>query len=49
MLEQSEGDNHASKINVFLLSHTIFFSTMGSENRLICPARGNKTYFMTLQ
>ena len=31
MLEQSEGNNHTSKIDVFPISHTIFFLSRGQE------------------
>ena len=35
--EQSEGNNHTSKINVFPALHTIFFLLDGSENEFACP------------
>ena len=35
MLEQSEGNNHTSKINVFPVSHTIFFLLGGQKMDLL--------------
>ena len=46
MPELSEANNHASKIDVFPVSHTII-STIGLENGFVCPALDNKIYFMT--
>ena len=31
MLEQSEGNNHANEINVFIVSHTIIFLLGGQK------------------
>ena len=36
MPEQSEGNDHTSKINVLPMSHTIFFY-QGVENGFVCP------------
>ena len=47
MPEQSKGNNDTSKINVFPVSHTIFFFTGVSENKFVRPARGNKIHFIT--
>ena len=33
----------------FPCSTRFFFSTMGSENGFVCPARGNKVHFMARQ
>ena len=39
--EESEGKNHTSRINVFLVSHTIFFYWK-VEELIFFPARGKK-------
>ena len=37
MTEQGEGNNHTSKINVFPVSHTIFFLLEGQKIDLFSP------------
>ena len=37
MPEQSEGNNHTSKINVFPVLHTIFFLLWGQKMDLFAP------------
>ena len=37
MHEQSEGNNHANKINVFPVLHTIFFLLAGQKVDLFAP------------
>ena len=43
MLEQSEGSNHTSKINVFPVTHTIFFLLGGPKVDFIVPCGANKS------
>ena len=37
MPEESEGNNHTSKINVFPMLHTIFFLLAGQKVDLFAP------------
>ena len=37
MPEESEGNNHTSKINVFPVLHTIFFLLAGQNMDLVSP------------
>ena len=37
MPEQSEGDNHTSKINIFAVPHMIFYLLGGQKTDLFAP------------
>ena len=43
MSEQSEGNNHTRKINVFFVLHTIFFLLGGQQMDLFAPHRTIKS------
>ena len=44
---EKQVNNHTSKINVFPVLHTFYFSTGGSENGFFYTAGGNKMQFMS--
>ena len=45
MPEQNEGNNHTSKINIFTVSHTIFFLLGGKKMDLFAPLEVIKSTF----
>ena len=47
MPEQSEGNNHMSKINFFFLVAHDSKSTRGAKKGFVCPARVNEIHFLT--
>ena len=47
MPEESEGNNHTSKINFSIPSCTQIFIYQGFKNGFIFPTGGNKMHFMT--